>query len=605
MVNTSRVIANGLRSPGTNEHTPGIHDKVDHLLGILDLEDQVFRSVLVAELHGLLDRLDLHGDGVGDRATDNLDARKLHGLTVELVLDSLKVLLVEVDGDQDDLAVNTVLGLGQEIRGNESGVGILVGDDENFGGAGGHVDADGGVGVVADEHLGGGDELVTGAENLVDLGDALGAVGHSSHGLSTAGKHDGLGANLVSDVYNLGSDGAVSAGRRGEHNLLAAGYHGGNTEHEGGAREDGGTTGDVAANSLNGARETAADNTRHGLDLKRLLLLLGSVELADVLEGHVNSRDGFLRELHELLGEGRLQDGASKRSGLLELVSVGQNSLVTVLADVLDDGDNDLVDGIGRLLRGALEGSIEVLDRNSGGVETSHGDLLGGGLLSGLLGDGGRSSSRNGRVRLDTLLLGPLALSITSPALDLPTLGIKALLDVSKSNASGDSPGKSKVEEIGSLEGNLLGSLSGAELLGLFHDLGPDKLLIGEETGSVGALRGGLFPRNQSLLELGETLELAKAAGLVKVAETALLLHDKLERIVIAVKRDTDELLSVSGSSTLVPETALPALIDTSLCPEGLVHTLGTAVDQAQGSVVLINDNGGEETIGTVRLPDT
>lgn len=89
------------------------------------------------------------------------------------------------------------------------------------------------------------------------------------------------------------------------------------------------------------------------------------------------------------------------------------------------------------------------------------------------------------------------------------------------------------------------------------------------------------------------------------MAETALLLHDKLESIVIAVKRDADELLSVSGSSTLVPETALPALIDTSLCPEGLVHTLGTAVDQTQSSIVLINNNGGEQTIGTVRLPDT
>ncbi len=87
------------------------------------------------------------------------------------------------------------------------------------------------------------------------------------------------------------------------------------------------------------------------------------------------------------------------------------------------------------------------------------------------------------------------------------------------------------------------------------------------------------------------------------MAEATLLSDDKLERIVVAVQRQPDQLLRVARCGPLVPQTALPALVDARLRPYGLPNALFAAVYQAEGRVVLVDHDGGEQAICTVRLP--
>ncbi len=59
-----------------------------------------------------------------------------------------------IGGDENGLGPCPVLGLGDEIGGDPGGIGGAIGDDEDFGGPGDHVDAD----LAEDLALGGGDE---------------------------------------------------------------------------------------------------------------------------------------------------------------------------------------------------------------------------------------------------------------------------------------------------------------------------------------------------------------------------------------------------------------------------------------------------------------
>ena len=67
-----------------------------------------------------------------------------------------------VGGDEDRLGAAAMLGLGQQIGRDPGGIGRAVGDDQHFGGAGDHVDADG----AEDLALGGGHIGIARADDL-------------------------------------------------------------------------------------------------------------------------------------------------------------------------------------------------------------------------------------------------------------------------------------------------------------------------------------------------------------------------------------------------------------------------------------------------------
>ena len=87
-----------------------------------------------------------------------------------------------VGGDEDRLRAAAMLGLRQKVGGDPGGIGGAVGDDQHFGRAGDHVDADG----AEDLALGGGDIGVAGADDLADRLDGLGAVGERADRLRAA-----------------------------------------------------------------------------------------------------------------------------------------------------------------------------------------------------------------------------------------------------------------------------------------------------------------------------------------------------------------------------------------------------------------------------------
>ena len=85
-------------------------------------------------------------------------------------------------GDQDRLRRRVVLGLGQEVGGDPLRIGGVVGEDQHFGRAGDHVDADLAKHVaLGRRHIG-----VAGADDLVDRGNRLRPVGQCRDRLGTA-----------------------------------------------------------------------------------------------------------------------------------------------------------------------------------------------------------------------------------------------------------------------------------------------------------------------------------------------------------------------------------------------------------------------------------
>jgi hypothetical protein len=66
---------------------------------------------------------------------------------------------VEIDRNQHHLS-HAMLCLAGQVRSDKDWIGLLVRDDQRLAGAGGHVDADPGRGVIRDHHFGGRDKLI-------------------------------------------------------------------------------------------------------------------------------------------------------------------------------------------------------------------------------------------------------------------------------------------------------------------------------------------------------------------------------------------------------------------------------------------------------------
>ena len=84
------------------------------------------------------------------------------------------------------MGVGVVLGLAQQVSGDQLRIGVAVGDDQQFGRAGGHVDG-GAAGQIRRLFLGLGDPGVARSEQLVTGGDdpvfQLGAEGQGGDGV--------------------------------------------------------------------------------------------------------------------------------------------------------------------------------------------------------------------------------------------------------------------------------------------------------------------------------------------------------------------------------------------------------------------------------------
>lgn len=113
----------------SNKDGSSVLDVLGVRSGVLDLQNQVLRCVLVAEAHGLLHRCALDDDGEGDRLSHDRYSSESEGLRADFGLNLGEDGGGHVDGEEDDLGVDTVLGLREKVGGDEGGVAVLVGDD--------------------------------------------------------------------------------------------------------------------------------------------------------------------------------------------------------------------------------------------------------------------------------------------------------------------------------------------------------------------------------------------------------------------------------------------------------------------------------------------
>ena len=196
--------------------------------------------------------------------------------------------------------------------------------------------------MQADLLLGGHHVLVAGTENLVDLGDALCAVGHRSDSLNTANLENLADAGHAGCHQNGGVHLAVAAWRCAEHNLATAGDTGGSSQHQNGREEWGGAAGNVETYLLDGNGFLPAGDA--GL---RLHLLTGeALRLMEYLNIMVRQTDSLFQLVadqlfgfvHLFLAHGKLA-----QVHMVKLQLIALDGLVATLANIVQYGADGLV----------------------------------------------------------------------------------------------------------------------------------------------------------------------------------------------------------------------------------------------------------------------
>ncbi len=166
---------------------------------------------------------------------------------------------------QQRLRVRVVFGLRQQVRGDEVRIGRLIGDHQHFRRAGRQVERRA-VGVGGDQLLGRRHPAVAGSEDLVDLGDGCGAIGHRRDRLRAADLEDCVDAAQLRRDQHARIGAAVAARRRAQHPLRAAGESRRHRQHDRGRRERRGAGRHVQADRAKRAPQALATHAGLGLE---------------------------------------------------------------------------------------------------------------------------------------------------------------------------------------------------------------------------------------------------------------------------------------------------------------------------------------------------
>ncbi len=250
-----------------------------------------------------------------------------------------------------------MLGLAEQIGGDERRVGAVVGNDQDLGGARRQVDAD----QAEQLPLGLRHVRIAGAGDHVDGAHADAAVGHGAERLHAADGVDFVGARLGQRIERGGED-ALRVARRGRADDVGdAGDLGGGDAHDGGGNERILAAGDVAADGFDrddllAERDAVADL---GLELVQgVALALGEVGDLLLAEGEIVLEDGT----HGLARGGDLGIAHAELGPLpaVEILGVAAHRGVAVLLDVVEHGAHAIGQGAVGLPRLGL-GLLEVV----------------------------------------------------------------------------------------------------------------------------------------------------------------------------------------------------------------------------------------------------
>eukprot|EP01022_Parablepharisma_sp_SALTPOND_P017907 TRINITY_DN290_c1_g1_i2.p1 TRINITY_DN290_c1_g1~~TRINITY_DN290_c1_g1_i2.p1 ORF type:complete len:1623 (-),score=570.02 TRINITY_DN290_c1_g1_i2:20056-24924(-) len=377
VVGAGAVIAQRFGRKTPEEHGTGVTDQVGPLLRLLRRDFQVLGRDHVGNLAGLLHVAHLdQRTAIGQRGTDDVLARHLVQQAVDRDFDLGDV--VGIRAQQDGLRQLVVLGLREQVHGDPVGIGGTIADDQDFRGAGDHVDAH------HAEHaaLGGGHIGIAGADDLVHLRDGRGAIGQRADGLRAA---DG------EDAVHAGNGGGrqhqfvLHAIRRGhDHDdFLHAGHLGRNRIHQHRRGIGGLATGHVDAHAIQrrdllaqlGAIGFAVEETV-GAAFLLLALVIGTHAVGGGLQRMAACRGQAVQGcLQGLVAD--LQGGYRGGLHAVEALGVFQHGGVAARLDLGQDAGSGTVDG---LVLAGLEGQHgrELLtEAGNGGIEFSDGNAHG------------------------------------------------------------------------------------------------------------------------------------------------------------------------------------------------------------------------------------
>ena len=199
MAGTRDKVAGAFRSPGPDKHGARSFYLLHPAARFLGQNFKVLGRELVAEFHADVEVI--HDDqqrSLRQHLVDRLPAAQRFGLADKGLLHLERKPLRRSD-QQRLLVACSVLGLRQQIGGDELGRGGIVRKDRDLAGAGHHVE----VHVAVHHPLRGSHVRPAGADDLLHLADRLRAVGHRANGLDAADLVDFVRAREVERIEKV------------------------------------------------------------------------------------------------------------------------------------------------------------------------------------------------------------------------------------------------------------------------------------------------------------------------------------------------------------------------------------------------------------------
>ena len=187
MVGAADIVADGFGRVGAEEDRAGVADLFGKTLRVGDAKLQMFGRNAVGEGRRLI-QIAGDDDGAVVAPARPCDGAPLQRLQLPLYRRRHSIAECGVVGDEDRLGAFVMLGLAHQIHRDPVGVVVAVGDDKDLRRSGDHVDAD----LSENPPLGGGDESVAGAGDLVHRRDRSGAIGERGDRLRAADAIDSL-----------------------------------------------------------------------------------------------------------------------------------------------------------------------------------------------------------------------------------------------------------------------------------------------------------------------------------------------------------------------------------------------------------------------------
>ena len=113
VVRSRCIVATALRAERAYKHGAGVPDAGQRLAGVIEVQDEMLGRIVVAELHRFFQVPAAHDERLGDGDPGYLHAGQGMGLVVDFPLDLAEVGVGEIDAQENDLRIWTVLCLGE------------------------------------------------------------------------------------------------------------------------------------------------------------------------------------------------------------------------------------------------------------------------------------------------------------------------------------------------------------------------------------------------------------------------------------------------------------------------------------------------------------